>query len=70
MDIDIDTYDFKKIKNRPEQLYFFKLMYKKKLLKRSQVNYKFITPSDMKNKTMEEIFDFLIKDFDIRKEVI
>lgn len=47
--------DFSKYSSQ-EKNYFFKLIYKKKLLKRSKVNYIIIEPCDIKNKTFEEVF--------------
>ena len=55
----IKTYDFTKLKQRPEQLYYFKINYKKKLLKRQQLNYIIISVDDFKNKTLSENFYFL-----------
>ena len=55
----IDTDDFTKLTSREEELYFFKLKYKKKLFKENNLNYKIFHPSDLKNHTMEELFDFL-----------
>lgn len=39
-----------------ERNYFFKLMYKKKIMKRQKINYLIIEPDDLKAKTLEEIF--------------
>lgn len=39
-----------------ERIYFFKMKYKEKLLKESNVNYLIIRPRHLKKKTMEEIF--------------
>lgn len=62
----INTYEFSKLKQRPEQLYFFKLQYKKKLLKRQNCNYLIISPNDLKTKSMGEIFYFLnVKEKDV-----
>lgn len=47
--------DFKKFSSE-EKNYFFKLKYKKKLLKRNEVNYVVIESTDMKNATFEEAF--------------
>ena len=55
----IDTDDFTKLTSREEELYFFKLRYKKKLFRENNLNYKIFHPSDLKNHTMEELFDFL-----------
>ena len=55
----IDTDDFTKLTSREEELYFFKLKYKKKLFIENNLNYKIFHPSDLKNHTMEELFDFL-----------
>lgn len=55
----IDTDDFAKLTSREEELYFFKLKYKKKLFKENNLNYKIFHPSDLINHTMEELFDFL-----------
>lgn len=55
----IDTDDFTKLTSREEELYFFKLKYKKKLFRENNLNYKIFHPSDLKNYTMEELFDFL-----------
>ena len=55
----IDTDDFTKLTSREEELYFFKLKYKKKLFRENNLNYKIFHPSDLKNHTMEELFDFL-----------
>lgn len=55
----INTDDFTKLTNREEELYYFKLKYKKKLFRENNLNYVIIHPSDLKNKTMEEIFHFL-----------
>lgn len=55
----IATYDFSKLTSREEQLYFFKIKYKEKLFKENHLNYKIIKRNDLKEKTMEEIFDFL-----------
>lgn len=43
-----------------ERIYFFKLKYKEKLLKRQNVNYLIIKPKDLKRKTLEEIFSPMI----------
>lgn len=42
-----------------EKNYYFKLKYKRKLLKRQGVNYIIIEPCDLKTKTFEEIFYFI-----------
>ena len=42
-----------------EIMYAKKLHYKIRLLNESKVNYLIIYPEDMKNKSLEEIFDFL-----------
>lgn len=55
----IDTDDFTKLTSREEELYFFKLKYKKKLFRENNLNYRIFHPSDLKNHTMEELFDFL-----------
>ena len=55
----IDTDYFTKLTSREEELYFFKLKYKKKLFKENNLNYRIFHPSDLKNYTMEELFDFL-----------
>lgn len=55
----IDTDDFTKLTSREEELYFFKLKYKKKLFIENNLNYRIFHPSDLKNHTMEELFDFL-----------
>lgn len=55
----INTDDFTKLTSREEELYYFKLKYKKKLFRENNLNYVIIHPSDLKNKTMEEIFHFL-----------
>ena len=55
----IDTDDFTKLTSREEELYFFKLKYKKKLFRENNLNYKIFHPSDLKNHTLEELFDFL-----------
>lgn len=54
----LSSRDFKKL-SREEQIYYFKLQYKKKLLKRSEVKYLIIYPSHLKEKSMEDIFYFL-----------
>ena len=55
----IDTNDFHKLTSREEELYYFKLKYKKKLFEENKLNYIIIHPSDLKNHTMDEIFYFL-----------
>lgn len=55
----INTYDFKKLTSRAEQIYFFKIRYKEKLFKDNNLNYRIIKRNDLKIKTMEELFDFL-----------
>ena len=55
----IRTYDFAKLKDRRSQVYYFKIKYKEKLLKRNNANYRIITVDDIKNKSLYEIFDFL-----------
>lgn len=55
----IRTYNFTKLKDRRSQIYYFKIKYKEKLLKRNNANYRIITVKDMKNKSLYEIFDFL-----------
>ena len=55
----IDTDDFTKLTSREEELYYFKLKYKKKLFRENNLNYRIFHPSDLKNHTMEELFDFL-----------
>ena len=55
----INTYDFTKYRSRAEELYYFKIKYKEKLLKRNNVNYRIITVDDIKHKSLYEIFDFL-----------
>lgn len=55
----IHTHDITKLKQRPEQLYYFKLKYKQKLLKREDCNYLIISVDDIKNKSLSEIFEFL-----------
>lgn len=47
--------DFKKFSVQ-EKNYFFKLKYKKKLLKRNELDYIVIEPCDIKNKSFEETF--------------
>jgi len=59
--------DFSKYSSE-EKNYFFKLMYKKKLLKRQGLNYIIIKPCDLKKKSLEEIFFFL--ELENKKEVI
>ena len=54
----IDTNDFKKLTSREEEIYYFKLKYKKKLFKENNLNYIIIHPSDLKTYTMDEIFYF------------
>lgn len=55
----INTYDFTKYRSRAEELYYFKIKYKEKLLKRNNANYKIITVDDIKHKQLYDIFDFL-----------
>lgn len=60
----IDTYfpfadDFTKLTSREEELYYFKLKYKKKLFRENNLNYVIIHPRDLENKSMEELFFFL-----------
>ena len=55
----INTDDFTKLTSREEELYFFKLKYKKKLFRENNLNYVIIHPRDLENKSMEEIFHFL-----------
>jgi hypothetical protein len=55
----IHTYEFEKLKQRPEQIYYFKIKYKEKLLRRSNSNYLIISVDDMKKKSLSEIFYFL-----------
>jgi hypothetical protein len=55
----IHTYKFEKLKQRPEQIYYFKIKYKEKLLRRSNSNYLIISVDDMKKKSLSEIFYFL-----------
>lgn len=55
----INTYDFSKLTSREEQMYYFKIKYKEKLFKENFLNYKIIKPKDIKEKTMNELFDFL-----------
>jgi len=50
--------DFNKFSNA-EKKYYFKLKYKRKLLRRQGVNYLIIEPCDLKKKSLEEIFFFL-----------
>lgn len=40
-------------------MYYFKIKYKEKLFKENFLNYKIIKPKDIKEKTMNELFDFL-----------
>jgi len=53
--------DFNKFSS-VEKNYFFKLMYKKKILKRQKVNYLIIEPNDLKKKTLEEIFSVIFNE--------
>ena len=55
----INTDDFTKLTSREEELYFFKLKYKKKLFIENNLNYAIIHPRDLEEKTMEELFYFL-----------
>lgn len=55
----INTDDFTKLTSREEELYYFKLKYKKKLFRENNLNYVIIHPRDLENKSMEEIFYFL-----------
>lgn len=55
----LHTHNFKKLKQRPEQVYYFKIKYKEKLLKRENCNYLIISVDDMKQKSLSEIFYFL-----------
>lgn len=55
----INTDDFTKLTSREEELYYFKLKYKKKLFRENNLNYVIIHPRDLENKSMEEIFHFL-----------
>ena len=55
----INTDDFTKLTSREEELYFFKLKYKKKLFRENNLNYVIIHPRDLEEKTMEDIFYFL-----------
>ena len=55
----IRTDDFNKLKDGKEQMYYFKIKYKKKLLKRNNANYRIITVNDFKKKSLYELFDFL-----------
>lgn len=50
--------DFNKY-SEAEKNYFFKLKYKRKLLRRQGVNYIIIEPCDLKKKSLEEIFFFI-----------
>lgn len=53
--------DFNKYSDA-EKNYFFKLKYKRKLLRRQGVNYLIIEPCDLKKKSLEEIFFFLFSE--------
>ena len=44
-----------------ERVYFFKMKYKEKLLKESNVNYLIIRPRHLKKKTMDEIYKPILK---------
>ena len=55
----INTDDFTKLTSREEELYYFKLKYKKKLFRENNLNYVIIHPRDLESKSMEEIFHFL-----------
>lgn len=46
--------------SKEEKNYFFKLKYKKKLLRRNEINYIVIESGDMKNATFEEVFSKML----------
>ena len=61
----LHTYNFEKLKQRPEQVYYFKIKYKKKLFKRENKNYLIISVDDIKHKSLSEIFYFLNVDKEV-----